>query len=56
MAILVDSPKGEGFTACEAGKPQSSNPYTNIESIYQWYEWMEGWQQAYDMNKFGIKE
>jgi hypothetical protein len=56
MAILIDSAKGKGFLACEKGLPLEANPYQSIETINQWYEWAEGWQTAYNMNKFGIKE
>lgn len=56
MAILIDSPKGEGFVACEKGTPETACPYTSLESIYKWYEWMEGWQHAFTMGKFGIKD
>jgi ribosome modulation factor len=56
MAILIDSAKGKGFLACEKGLPLEANPYQFIETISQWYEWGVGWQTAYNMNKFGIKE
>lgn len=55
MAILIDSAKGEGFLACEMGLPVRANPYQTIETICEWYEWVEGWQQAFSMNKFGTK-
>jgi hypothetical protein len=55
MAILIDSPKGEGFMACEKGKPETSNPYQSIQDICKWYEWTEGWKRAFEMGKFGIK-
>jgi hypothetical protein len=54
MAILIQSPKGKGFAAGFANNPQISNPYTF--DMYEWYDWMEGWNQGYEMiNGAGLR-
>ena len=56
MAILIDSPKGQGYIACRNGQPRTHNPHYGItpEILCYWYEWIEGWKQAYDEGKFGV--
>lgn len=56
MTILIDSPKGKGFAACEAGKLETSNPYPAFDGGCSWDEWMEGWHEAFNMKRFGINE
>jgi hypothetical protein len=56
MAILLDSPRGKGYLACEMGLPPNVNPYRGLQFICESDEWASGWQEAYYMNKFGTKE
>lgn len=54
MAVLIDSPKGKGYTACCHGFTPNYNPYHSIDTMSQWYEWHDGWSQAYGEGRFGI--
>ncbi len=58
MTIPIESPKGQGYIACMYGQSLMSNPHHGItaEIICQWYEWSEGWNQAYNENKFGVAQ
>ena len=53
MAILIDSARGKGYTACCQGFTEKYNPYHSIETMSEWYEWFGGWQQAFAEGKFG---
>lgn len=56
MAILINSPKGQGYIACMNGIPQTHNPHHGIhpDILCYWYEWIEGWNKAYDEGRFGV--
>ena len=55
--IVNNSPKGEGYLACMRGKSLEDNPYIGIDgtTIYNWYDWVAGWYQAWNENKFGVE-
>lgn len=59
MTIIINSPRGEGYTACCEGKPRNSNPYyvklllSALTNYDKWQEWDFGWTQAYNDRKFG---
>lgn len=53
MAIALNTPRGEGHTACLKGKPHTSSPYHTIDNLMQWMEWQEGWFEAYNAGLYG---
>lgn len=55
MAIALDTPRCKGYTACENGQYLTDNPYQSMNYLSEWFEWNDGWQQAYNDNRFGIK-
>ncbi len=52
MAINLTTPRGQGYLACLNGKPWQTNPH-GLENIPGWYDWSDGWWQAYNEGKFG---
>lgn len=60
MAIQLNTPRGKGYSACCNGIPKECNPYyvrlliSGLQDFYESGEWIAGWNQAYNENKFGI--
>ena len=56
MAILIDSPRGKGYTACCHGFTENYNPYHSIETVCEWSEWFSGWYEAFNDGRFGSEQ
>ena len=56
--IVINSPKGQGYIACMNGQSPHANPHYGVvgDILCKWFEWNEGWHQAYDEGKFGVNQ
>lgn len=48
--IKLDTPTGAGYLAARNGLSRWSNPYNNIPSSYEWFEWDYGWTRGSDQS------